>query len=154
MFYFAYGSNLSWKQMKGRVPSVSFYGRAKLENHRLDFTRKSINRNCGVADIVENNNHEVWGAIFRFDEHDLGNLDKCEGYFPGRINNAYKRTEKMVFLEGKREKPMTVYTYEVVDKIFEKFLPNEHYKNLILEGAKFWQLPEEYIEFLEDIKTN
>jgi gamma-glutamylcyclotransferase (GGCT)/AIG2-like uncharacterized protein YtfP len=64
--------------MKGRVPSVSFYGRAKLENHRLDFTRKSINRNCGVADIVENNNYDVWGAIFRFDEHDLGNLDRCE----------------------------------------------------------------------------
>jgi len=68
MYYFAYGSNLSWKQMKERVPLVSFYGIAKLENHRLDFTRKSIKCNCGVADIVEDNNYDVWGAIFRFDE--------------------------------------------------------------------------------------
>jgi gamma-glutamylcyclotransferase (GGCT)/AIG2-like uncharacterized protein YtfP len=152
MFYFAYGSNLSWEQMKRRVPSVTFYGRAKLENHRLDFTRKSINRNCGVADVVEDNNHEVWGAIFRFDEHDLGNLDRCEGYFPGRINNAYKRIEKMVYLEGKKDQPMTVYTYEVVYKKPGKYLPNEHYKNLILEGAKYWQLPEGYINFLRNIQ--
>jgi gamma-glutamylcyclotransferase len=153
MFYFAYGSNLSWKQIKERVPSVSFYGRAKLENHRLDFTRKSKNRNCGVADIVEDNNHDVWGTIYRFDERGLGNLDRCEGYFPGRINNAYKRIEKMVLLESKLEKPMTVYTYEVVNKKLGKYLTNELYKNLILEGAKSWQLPEEYIEFLEKIKT-
>jgi gamma-glutamylcyclotransferase (GGCT)/AIG2-like uncharacterized protein YtfP len=153
MFYFAYGSNLDWEQMKERVPSVSFYGRAKLENHRLDFTRKSINRNCGVADIVEDNDHEVWGAIFRFDEQDLENLDRFEGYSPNRKNNDYKRIKKKVLLEGKKEKPMTVYTYEVVNKKLGKYLPNEHYKNLILEGAKYWQLPEEYIDFLEKIKT-
>jgi len=148
MFYFAYGSNLSWKQMKERVPSVSFYGIAKLENHRLDFTRKSIKRNCGVADIVEDNNYDVWGAIFRFDEQNLGKLDRCEGYFPRRAKNTYKRIGKMVFLEGKQEKPMTVYTYEVVNRKFGKYFPNEHYKNLILEGAKYWQLPEQYIKFL------
>lgn len=60
----------------------------------------------------------------------------------------------MVFLEGKREKPMTVYTYEVVNKNFEKYLPNERYKNLLLEDTKNWHLPEEYIEILGGIKTN
>ncbi len=67
MLYFAYGSNLDWEKMKGIVPSSIFYGRAKLENYRLDFTRKSKNWNCGIADIVEDNK-DVWGVIYQFDE--------------------------------------------------------------------------------------
>ena len=109
MLYFAYGSNLNWEEMKKRVPSSIFYGKAKLENYRLDFTRKSINRGCGVADIIEDNK-DIWGAIYQFDEEDLGRLDKAEGYNPNRVKNAYKRIEKMVYLEGKKEQPMTVYT--------------------------------------------
>ena len=153
MLYFAYGSNLSWEQMKERVPSSFFYGRAKLENHRLDFTRKSINRRCGVADIVEDENYDVWGAIFQFDENDLEKIDKFEGYFPNRARSAYKRIEKMVFLEGKKEQPMTVYTYEVIDKEFGKYKPNKDYKKLIVIGAKHWKLPKYYIKFLENIET-
>jgi len=84
----------------------------------------------------------------------LENLDRFEGYSPNRKNNDYKRIKKKVYLEGKQEKPMKVYTYEVVDKDFKKYLPNEQYKNLVLEGAKYWQLPEQYIEFLEYIETN
>lgn len=111
MLYFAYGSNLDWKQIKKRVPSSSFHGIAKLENYRLDFTRKSVNRSCGVADIVKDENKDVWGAIYQFDEKDLGKLDKCEGYNPNRVENAYRRIEKMVYLEGKKDQSMTVYTY-------------------------------------------
>ena len=152
MLYFAYGSNLDWEQIKKRVPSSSFYGIAKLENYRLDFTRKSVNRGCGVADIVKDENKDVWGAIYQFDEKDLGKLDKCEGYNPNRVENAYRRIEKMVYLEGKKDQSMTVYTYQVIDKEFDKHKPNKDYKNLIVTGAKYWKLPENYINFLENIE--
>lgn len=59
----------------------------------------------------------------------------------------------MVYLEGKKEQPMTVYTYEVIDKKFGKHKPNKDYKNLFVTGAKFWKLPEDYINFLEDIEV-
>ncbi len=59
----------------------------------------------------------------------------------------------MVYLEGKKDHPMTVYTYEVIDKEFGKHKPNKDYKNLIVTGAKHWKLPKEYISFLENIKT-
>ena len=152
MLYFAYGSNLNWERMKKRVPSSFFIGKAKLENYRLDFTRKSINWDCGVADIVEDNK-DVWGVVYQFEEKDLGRLDKCEGYTPNRVKNAYKRIEKMVCLEGKKDQPMTVYTYEVIDREFGKHKPNKEYKNLIVTGAQHWKLPEEYIDFLENIET-
>jgi len=151
MLYFAYGSNLDWEYMKKRVPSSIFYGKAKLENYRVDFTRESIIWGCGVADIIEDNK-DVWGVIYQFDEKDLGRLDKFEGYNPNRVKNAYKRIEKMVYLEGKKDQPMTVYTYEVIDKEFGKHKPNKEYKNLIVTGAKYWKLPKEYINFLENIE--
>lgn len=51
-FYFAYGSNLDWHQMKKRCPYARFRCVAKLPNHRLAFTRKSRTRGCGVSDVV------------------------------------------------------------------------------------------------------
>jgi len=52
MLYFAYGSNLDFAQMRDRCPSALFVAIAKLPDHRLAFTRKSIKRACGVADAV------------------------------------------------------------------------------------------------------
>ncbi len=139
--------------MKERCPNASFYCRASLSNHRIDFTRKSSKRKCGVADIVKDNNSKVYGVIYRIDEMDLGKLDKHEGYVPQRDNNAYKRIEIIVFEEDNKEKPITAFTYEVVKKEFGKYKPNKEYKNLIATGAKFWKLPEDYINFLENIET-
>lgn len=152
-FYFAYGSNLNWEQMKERCPSASFYCRASLSNYRIDFTRKSSERNCGVADIVRDENNTVYGVVYRIDEIDLGKLDKHEGYVPQRDNNAYKRIEIMVFEEDNKEEPIIAFTYEVVRKEFGKYKPSKEYKNLILTGAKYWNLPKEYIKFLENIET-
>ena len=61
--YFAYGSNLHWPQMKERCPSARFHCVAKLKDHRLAFTRKSISRDCGVADVVPEQGHDVWRSL-------------------------------------------------------------------------------------------
>jgi len=153
MFYFSYGSNLDWEQMKNRCPSASFYCRASLLDYRIDFTRKSSKRKCGVADIVKDNNSKVYGVVYRIDEIDLGKLDNHEGYVPQKKKNAYKRIEIMVFEENNKENPIITYTYEVVKKEFGKYKPSKEYKNLILNGAKYWKLPKNYISFLENIQT-
>lgn len=153
VFYFAFGSNLDWKQMKERCPSTSFYCRVSLSNYRIDFTRKSSRLECGVADIVKDNNSKVYGVVYRIDEVDLGKLDRHEGYIPQRDKNAYRRREIMVLKEDNDEEPITAFTYEVEKKEFDKHKPNKDYKNLIVTGAKHWKLPKEYIKFLENIET-
>ena len=153
MLYFAYGSNLNWEQMNERCPSAEFLCKASLLDYRIDFTRWSINRKCGVADIVKDNNSKVYGVVYRIDEVDLGKLDKSEGYVPQRDIDAYKRIEIMVFEEDNDEKPITAFTYEVEKKVFGKYKPNREYKNFIVNGAKFWDLPKEYIKYLENIET-
>jgi gamma-glutamylcyclotransferase (GGCT)/AIG2-like uncharacterized protein YtfP len=153
MLYFAYGSNLDWEQMKKRCPSAEFFCKASLPDYRIEFTRKSSILNCGVADIIWDENNKVYGVVYKIDEEDLGRLDKSEGYVPQRDINCYKRIEVMIFEEDNREKPIIAFIYEVVKEEFGKYKPSKEYKNLILTGAKFWNLPKEYIKIIENVET-
>ena len=152
MLYFAYGSNMEWDQMKERCPSARFVGVAVLRDHRLAFTRRSVRRDCGVADAVPDKGKTVWGAVFEIDDVDVGRLDVSEGYKPGRAKNAYRREERHVFVAGDDKQPLAVAVYfgEPQDA---PPLPNQEYKNLILAGARRWRLPDDYIKELEAIEV-
>jgi hypothetical protein len=93
VLYFAFGSNLAWAQMKERCPSARFVSIAALPDHRLAFTRKSVNRGCGVADAVRDPGRTLWGVVYEISDLDVGSLDKSEGYRPTRETNSYWRRE-------------------------------------------------------------
>jgi len=153
VLYFAYGSNMDWEQMRQRCSSVRFIGVAKLPDHRLAFTRKSIKRGCGVADAVRESARAVWGAVFEIPDLEVGALDELEGYQPGREKNSYWRREYTVFLDGDDRRPLTVATY-FADRQESPPLPNQVYKDLILRGARRWRLPPDYINELEGIAVS
>lgn len=154
MLYFAYGSNLDWRQMKERCPSAQFVCKAMLKDHRLAFTRMSKKRGCGVADIIYKHGEDIWGVVYQISERDVGGLDRSEGFRPDRRRdeNAYIREEYHVYEEGNIEKPLSVMLY-IANKQENPPLPNNDYKRLIVEGAKYWHLPEEYIRRLEQIRV-
>ena len=108
MLYFAYGSNMNWNQMRERCPSSRFVGIAVLRDHKLAFTRESVNRGCGVADVVAEDGAQVWGVAYEIADLDVGKLDASEGFKPGRDKNSYYRRESMVFLDGENQRPLTV----------------------------------------------
>jgi hypothetical protein len=140
-------------QMKTRCPSATFVGVARLADHQLAFSRKSVNRGCGVADVVRETGRSVWGAVFQLSELDVGALDKSEGYRPGREQNSYWRRECMVFLDGDESRPVAAQTY-FGDPQPDPPPTNQAYKALILGGARHWHLPAEYIHELEAIKVS
>jgi gamma-glutamylcyclotransferase len=150
MLYFAYGSNMDWVQIRERCPSAQFMSVAKLPDHRLAFTRKSETRKCGVADAVPEKGANVWGVVYQIDEVDVGRLDQSEGFRPGRANNSYAREERHVFGDGDKTKPVAVSIY-FAQREKNPPPPNAPYKRVILEGARFWHLPEDYIAELEKI---
>src|SRR5258708_4333711 len=115
MFYFAYGSNMHFDQMRDRCPSAHFEFIARLADHRLAFTRYSKKRECGAADNLPCVGAEVWGVVFQIDDLDIGTLDKSEGYKPGRdrTENAYERGQICVGCDGDAAKPLAVWTYTV-----------------------------------------
>ncbi len=153
MLYFAYGSNMDWKQMKDRCPSAQYIANAILRDHKLAFTRESKRRGCGVADVVPESGHNVWGVVYKICEQELGSLDKAEGYCPWRENNAYWRRECIVYIDNEAQKPKTVSAY-FAEREDDPPLPNKEYKILILKGARYWNLPEKYVHELEQIKVS
>ena len=153
MLTFAFGSNINWNQMRERCPSSRFMGIAVLRDHKLAFTRESDDRSCGVADVVAENGTQVWGVVYEIADLDVGKLDACEGFRPGRDKNSYYRRECLVFLDGEDQRPLTVSAY-FGDPQPNPPLPNAAYKNLILAGARHWHLPEDYIGELEQIAVS
>ena len=154
MLYFAYGSNMDSTQMKERCPSSKFVCRAKLPSHRLAFTLRSFSRGCGVADILRDEAKEVWGVIYELPENELEHLDKSEDFRPGRPDNQseYTREDHYVWREGDAKQPLLVALYRGHPQL-DPPLPSDDYKGLIVDGAKHWSLPAEYIRQLESIQT-
>jgi gamma-glutamylcyclotransferase len=154
MLYFAYGSNMHSAQMKQRCPLAKFVCRAKLPAHRLAFTLKSVTRDCGVADVLPDQTKVVWGVVYELPETELKNLDKKEGYKPGGPNeqNEYTREDHYVWREGDAKQLLLVSLYRGHPQL-DPPLPSDDYKNLLVDGAKHWNLPAEYIRELESIHT-
>jgi len=149
MLYFAYGSNMDWVQMKGRCPSAKFVCTAELPGHILDFPRKSEKRHCGVADVKESPGYSVWGVVYEIREKDIPTLNACEGCQPNRApdKNAYNPLPITVLRDGNQEELLDVILYKAVPK--EPGKPSKAYMELIVCGAKFWHLPDDYIQELE-----
>jgi len=145
---FAYGSNMDWAQMRERCHSAEYVCIAVLKNHRLAFTRKSINRGCGVSDVLPEEGRNVWGVVYRIPDNEMPHLDSKEG-----INShSYVRCSRTVFQNGDESTCLSVEIYFAVPQNNPP-LPNQTYKDLILSGARHWKLPTGYIIELEQIEV-
>jgi cation transport regulator ChaC len=153
VLYFAYGSNMNEPQFAERCPTARFVGIATLRDHRLLFTRKSINRGCGVADAVAAQGHRMWGVVYEVPDADLPKLDRSEGFRPGRPTNSYWRRDCVAFLDDDDGRPISAFTY-FAERQPEPPLPNQAYKDLIVVGARRWSLPAHYIAELERIEVD
>jgi len=80
-------------------------------------------------------------------------LDKSEGYLPGRETNSHFRREYVVLHNGDNQQLLTIFVY-FGDPIPNPPLPNIDYKNLIVSGAQYWNLPEAYVRELQAIKVS
>ena len=145
MRYFAYGSNLDPDQMRERCPAARFVCIARLDDYRLAFSRKSIRRGCGVADVIPDPGQSVWGAVFELTDADATRLDASEGFQRERKQNSYHR--KRVTVAGfidRAEQPMVVDAY-IASPQSDPPPPNAEYIAQIVKGARHWRLPDEYI---------
>lgn len=143
MLYFAFGSNLSTVQMRERCPGSEPIGPALLEGRELGFAYRSQNfPPGGGADVVESEGAEVWGALYRITDDDLGLLDRFEHVGSG----GYRRIEVSVDHGGGLEQALC---YEVADRLDYEVAPIAEYRRLMLQGSAEHGLPTEWIAFLE-----
>ena len=144
MYYFAYGSNMNWEQMRRRCPSAQFVCVAVLKNYRFAIARHSRLRDCGTANILAETGGEVWGIVYDVSEQEFAILDGFE--------DGYRRERARVRATGDSQSSVEVLVY-IAEKEDYVPLPSSEYKRLIVTGAKYWNIPEIYLLMLEQLRA-
>jgi gamma-glutamylcyclotransferase len=139
--YFAFGSNLDAEQMAERCPGSRAAFRARLADHRIDFTYPSRRWGGGAADIVPAPGESVWGMVWELTEGQLEILDRFE--------QGYERVELLVLDAAGR--PHRVASYRVRDKGTHR--PTRHYLDKMLRWGARWEFPDDYLALLRAVAT-
>ena len=139
--YFAYGSNLSSRQMLLRCPGASAIGPARLTDYELAFTRPSRRWGGYAADVVPAVGSLVWGVAWEVTPMHLQQLDRYEGVAIA----AYRRRNVHVTLPDGGT--LNAITYAVVDPQ-DGGRPSPRYLHTILEDAREHRLPGDWIRHL------
>jgi gamma-glutamylcyclotransferase len=141
--YFAYASNMDEREMRARCPSARCLGAARLDAHRLAFSRRSVMSGTGVADVVPAADGEVWGVLYGLDEEDLDALDRKEGN-----GWAYKRERQRV-TPAAGGPALQAILYAVIEKEPHEVPPSREYLGRVLRAAEAHALPPHYVAMLE-----
>ncbi|MCG7897133.1 MAG: gamma-glutamylcyclotransferase [Candidatus Thiodiazotropha weberae] len=146
MLYFAYGSNMSSRRLKERVPSARFRFTATLESHDLRFHKRSRDGSA-KCDALETRDpqHQVIGVVFEIAQAEKAELDRHEG-----LGNGYE--EKQVTLLTGSDDSITAFTYYAthIDSLLK---PYSWYKHHVLSGAREHRFPTTYIDRIDRIET-
>ena len=129
-YYFAYGSNMNSLQMKNRCPNAIKLGKAVLDGYKF------IINSRGVATIIESNDY-VEGGLYKVCDDCLNSLDSYEGV----KENFYYRKNIEINYQNKRIKAVA---YIATDQ--KEGNPRDGYIEKIIQGAKEFNLLEEYIK--------
>jgi len=129
VYYFAYASNLSKKQMRERCPDSQPKFTAVLPNYKVVFAGWSRQWHGGKASIKSFRGEKVHGAIYEVTEACLRRLDKHE--------TGYVRLNVNVFDED--NKPFPAVTY-IKSGQLEESTPSPEYLTVIRQGYQDWGL--------------
>ena len=129
MFYFAYASNLSKKQMQTRCPDSKPMFVAVLPNYKLVFTGWSRDWHGGKATIKSFRGEKVRGAVYEVTDACLRQLDKHEA--------GYARLNVTVFDEDNQAVQAVTY---IKSGQLEETLPSKEYGEVLRQGYRDWRL--------------
>jgi gamma-glutamylcyclotransferase (GGCT)/AIG2-like uncharacterized protein YtfP len=141
MYYFAYGSNLIFEQMR-RLCGWHFQvvGVAVLKGYKMHPDTR------GFLGIQPEEGSKVFGLIYSVDQFCIDSLDDFEGHPDVFIRTQVKVTD----IAGE---DFTAWVYIEQSKYFDgKFLKPD-FLNRIIGAADSNHLPKEWIKFLESLKS-
>jgi len=146
MLYFSYGSNMSSRRLRDRVPSADFMIVATLHGHELRCHKVSRD-GSGKCDAYEtgDSNHCVIGVVFDINASEKQLLDLKEG-----LGSGYE--EKIVSLVAADGSVIEATTYYAtsIDSLLK---PYYWYKHHVLIGAAEHGLPQDYIEVFAQVES-
>ena len=132
--YFAYGSNMDRAAMAGRCPRARAIGLGKLPRHRFLITTD------GYASVVRDPARSVLGVLWDLALSDIPALDRYESLQTG----LYTKISQPIVAEGGAKRAL-VY----VGRSATRGQPKPGYLQGVLEAARSWNLPPEYLYEIE-----
>jgi cation transport regulator ChaC len=120
------------------APEHRCLGVARLPEHRLAFTRRSIRTGTGVADVVAHAGAGVWGVLYELEQHGLDALDRKEGY-----DWAYVREPMRV--HSTDGVTVQALVYSVRDKEPHEIRPSVEYAERLVQAARARGLDPGYV---------
>lgn len=146
LHYFAYGSNMSPRRLRARIPGARVEGTYTLSGHELRIHKVGRDGSAKAdAWFTGNPYHFIHGVLYTIDECEKVYLDRAEG-----LGNGYE--EKSVVLYGQDGLPVKGFLYYATS-IDSNLLPFDWYLEHIVRGAEFARLPGSYIGKLQSITT-
>ena len=139
--YFAYASNMAPGVIARLCPRHRYVGVARLSDHRLAFTRRSVKTGTGVANIVQEPGETVWGVLYEICDDEIAAIDRKEGY-----DWAYTRMVLPVRLSLAALSD-GCHLYRSVQGA-RRVLPSRQYLDQVIAAARTRGLPGPYLERL------
>ena len=142
--YFAYGSNMSERRLRDRVPSAKVIGTGVLHNYCLTFHKLSKKDGSGKCTIECSESDKVYGVLFKIDKAEECKLDEVEGKGYG-----YKEIPVNIKIWDTGKTICGVKTYQATSaSINSELKPYSWYKQHVFVGAIEQKLPPWYIDCL------
>lgn len=141
--YAAYGANLHPIRLSTRVPSARLLGKGILADKALRFHKRSKD-GSGKCNIIDSDKQQVYVAIYEINESEKPLLDNVEG-----VGYGYRNEEVQVVGFGK------CFTYIAESSYIDNSLkPYMWYKELILAGCEYLELPTSYINYIRSVEAD
>lgn len=145
IFYLAYGSNLHPLRLQQRVPSARHIGPVALPGFRLVFHKIGMDHS-GKCDLLDTGYpaDNAWGVLYQMDASDQSALTSAEGA-------GYRFEAFPVVYDGKPIEAMTFLAKP--EQQDPAILPFDWYRDLVLAGARWNSLPENYMAQIAQVPT-
>ena len=146
MLYFAYGSNMSLRRIRCRVPSAQRVATATLVAHRLAFHKvgRDGSAKCDIAPGRDETDR-VHGVVYHMDPQHRPALDRAEG-----LGSGYE--VKTVELLADDRTRVSAFTYYATHTDIA-LRPYAWYLQHVLQGARENRLPDHYVALIAAIEA-
>ena len=144
MYYFAYGSNMSYRRLCARVTSAVALSNASLSGYRLRFHKQGRDGSAKCdAQQTGDPAHRVLGVVYDIAAAQKPDLDRHEG-----VGQGYAITPVRLTLSDGG--PIEAYTYTAT-RIDPQLRPYAWYKEHVLRGALENGLDARYVQDIRAI---
>lgn len=146
LYYFAYGSNLHPVRLQKRVPSANLLGLTSVPGYRLHFHKRHHDDNSGKCNmfLTQQADDLVYGALYEMLASEKPLLDQCEGI-------GYRCETLQLEFQGNS---LNSFVYIAENShIDNKLRPHSWYQQIVLLGAEFHQLPEDYLKYIREVEV-